>query len=146
MVSCAIVLEVTGFEVSEMAKFGQLDMLDFPCVSMDGLVKVDDLGVRKGKGSEKLKDVLKVLLQLLSPMGEGAENGGCSGVPSDGPISIRLDSLGRFPATNGEVKVSDRGGGLVFSESGKQSREDNVKVDRRSGEDMLPLGSWKRWE
>ena len=94
-------------------------MLDFSSVSMDGFVKVDNLGVQKGKGSEKLKDVLGVLSQLLSPMGEGAENGGSSGVPSDGPISMRLDNLGRFPAANGEIEVPKGGGDFVISESGK---------------------------
>ena len=94
-------------------------MLDFSSVPTDGFVKVDNFGMRKGKGSEKLKDVLGVLLQLLSPMGEGTENGGSSGVPSDGPISVRLDNLGRFPATNGEIEVSNGGGDFVISESGK---------------------------
>jgi hypothetical protein len=57
-VSRSIVLEVTGFKVPEMAKFGQLNVLDFPCVPTDGFVEIDNFGVRKGKGSEKLKDVL----------------------------------------------------------------------------------------
>ena len=106
MVSCTVILEVMGFEVPEMPKFGQLNVLDFSCVSTDGFVKVNNFGVRKGKGSKKLKDVFRVLLQFVSAMGEGTENGGSGGVPSDGPIPVGLDNLGRFSTTNGEVEVS----------------------------------------
>ena len=66
-------------------------MLDFSCISTDGFVEVNNFGVRKGKGSEKLKDVFRVLLQFVSAMGEGAENGGSGGVPSDGPIPVGLE-------------------------------------------------------
>jgi hypothetical protein len=76
-------------------------------------------------------------------MGEGAENGGTGGVPSDGPIPVGLDSLGRFPAANGEVEVSKGGGNFVFNEGGKESGEDDVKIDRRSGENMFPFRSWE---
>ena len=41
-VSCAVILEVTGFEVPEMPKFGQLNVLDFSCISMDGFVEVNN--------------------------------------------------------------------------------------------------------
>jgi hypothetical protein len=61
-VSTAIVLEVMSLEVSEPAKFGQLDMFDFPCVLVDGFVKVNDLEVGIWKGSKKLKYVFRVLL------------------------------------------------------------------------------------
>jgi hypothetical protein len=54
----AVILEVASLKVSESAKFGQFDMLDFSCVSADSFVKVDNLGVRIRKGSEKLKYVL----------------------------------------------------------------------------------------
>ena len=52
--------------------------------------------MRKGKGSEKLKDVFRVLLQFVSAMGEGAENGGSGGVPSDGPIPVDWITLEGF--------------------------------------------------
>jgi hypothetical protein len=61
-VSGTIFLEVTGFEVSETAEFGQFNMLDFPNVAANGFIKVNDFGVRIGKGSEKLKDVFRVSL------------------------------------------------------------------------------------
>ena len=50
-------------------------MLDFPSVATDGFVKVDDFGVRVGKGSEKLKDIFGVLLQLIGSVREGTEDG-----------------------------------------------------------------------
>jgi hypothetical protein len=61
-VSSAIVLEVTSLEVLEPAKFRRLDMFDFSCVSTDGFVEVNDLGLGIQKGSEKLKHVFGVLL------------------------------------------------------------------------------------
>ena len=75
----------------------------------------------------------------MSTMGEGAEKSGSGGVPSDGPIPVGLDNFGRFSATNGEVEVSKRGGDFVFNNGGEESGEDGVKIDRRSGKDMLPL-------
>ena len=41
-VSCTIILEVTGFEVPETPKFGQLNVLDFSCISTDGFVEVNN--------------------------------------------------------------------------------------------------------
>ena len=100
----------------------------------------------KWKGSKKLKDIFRVLMQFLGPIGEGAKNGRGCGIPCDGPVSVKLDDLGRFAPANREIEVSDGGGGFVISEGGKQSREDNIKVDCCSREDVLPLGLWKRWE
>jgi hypothetical protein len=61
-VSSSIILEVSGFEVMESPKLGEFNVLDFPSIAADGFIEVDDLGVRVGKGSEKLKDVFTVLL------------------------------------------------------------------------------------
>jgi hypothetical protein len=99
-VSSAIVLEVTSLKVSEMAEFRQLNMFGFPSVLVDGSVEVNDFEMGKWKGSEKLKYVFGVLLQLLGSMRERAEFGGSSGVPSDGPVSVGLDGFGWFSTAN----------------------------------------------
>jgi len=84
--------------VSEVSKLGELDMLDFSSVTADGFVQVDDLGVRKGKGTEKLKEVFSVLLEFKGAMGESTEDSGRCGIPGDGPITMGLDSF-RWLAT-----------------------------------------------
>jgi len=58
--------------MAETPKFGELDVFNFSCVAMDGLVEVDDFVVGKGKGSKKLKYILGILLEFIGPMGEGA--------------------------------------------------------------------------
>ena len=45
-----------------------------------------------------------------------------------------------------ERSKSDGGGDFIISEGGKKSREDDVKVDRRSTEDVLPLRLQERGE
>jgi hypothetical protein len=52
-------------------------------------------------------------------MREGAEYGRSSGVPCNGPISMRLDNFGWFPTANQEVKVSNGGSDFVIGEGGK---------------------------
>ena len=44
-VSCIVILEVTGIEVPETPKFGQLNVLDLSCISTDGFVEVNNFGV-----------------------------------------------------------------------------------------------------
>jgi hypothetical protein len=63
-VTGAIILEVTGFKMPESTGFGQLDVLNFSRITADGFVKIDDLRVGNWKGSKKLKDVFRVILQL----------------------------------------------------------------------------------
>ena len=60
--------------MAETPKFGELDVFNFSCVATDGLVEVDDFVVGKGKGSEKLKDVFSILLQLTGMVREGTED------------------------------------------------------------------------
>jgi hypothetical protein len=43
-----------------------------------------------------------------------------------------LDNFGRFSPANGEVKISEGGGGSIVGQSGEQPGENGVKVDRRS--------------
>lgn len=128
----SVILEVTGFKVLEATKFGKLDMLNFSDVAADCFVKVDDFGVGKRKGSEKLKNVFGILLQFKGTMGEGTEDSGRCGIPSNGPISMGLDGFRRFGAANGEIKVANGGGDLVIGNSGEESGEDDVKIDRPS--------------
>ena len=45
LVSGPIVLEVSGFEVTETPNVGELDVLDFPNIPSDCLVQVNDLGI-----------------------------------------------------------------------------------------------------
>jgi hypothetical protein len=45
LVSCAVILEVTGFEMSESGHIGEFDMLDLSNVPSDGLVQVNDLSL-----------------------------------------------------------------------------------------------------
>ena len=99
-----------------------------------------------GKGSEKLKNIFGVLLQLIGTVGERTEDGCQSGVPCDGPVSVGLDDFGQFTATDGEVKVSNRGGGFVIGKGGEESRENSVKIDCCSQKDVLPLRFWEWWE
>ena len=102
----------------ETPDFREFNVLDFPGVATDGFVKVDDFGVRVGKGSKKLKDIFGVLLQLIGSVREGTEDGCRSGVPCDGPVSVGLDDLGQFTTTDGEVKISNGGGSFVIGEGG----------------------------
>jgi hypothetical protein len=90
VVPCAVILEVPGFEMTESAKLRELDMLNLSCVSADGLIEVDHFGVREGKGSEKLKNVFRVLLELERTVWESTEDGSSGGIPCDGPISMGL--------------------------------------------------------
>jgi hypothetical protein len=128
----SIILEVTGFQVPEASKFRKLNMLNFSDVVADCFVKVDDFGVGKWKGSKKLKDVFGILLQFKGMMGEGTEDSGRCGIPGNGPITMGLDGFRRFGAANGEIKVANGGGDLVIGNSGEESGEDDVKIDRRS--------------
>jgi hypothetical protein len=146
MIARSVILEVSGFEVPEPSNFGEFNMFDLSGVAANHFVKVDDFGVRIGKGSEKLQDVFRVLLQLKGTVWEGTEDGCGGGSPSDGPVSMSLDDFGWFTSTDGEVKISDGSGSFVVGESGEQSRENGVKVDRRSRKDMLPFGLWERRE
>jgi hypothetical protein len=50
-------------------------VLDFPGIVTNGFVEVDDFGVQVGKGSEKLKNIFGVLLQLIGTVGESTEDG-----------------------------------------------------------------------
>jgi len=68
-------LEVTGFKVLKTSNFGEFNVLDFSGIATDGFVEVDDFGVRVRKGSEKLKNVFGVLLQLKGPVGKSTEDG-----------------------------------------------------------------------
>ena len=79
-------------------------------------------------------------------MGESAEDGREGRVPGDCPVSMGLDEFGGLTLPDGEVKVSDGRGGPILSKSGEESREDDVKVDRRPRKDMLPLRRRERWK
>jgi hypothetical protein len=57
-----------------------------------------------------------------------------------------LDDFQWFTSTDGEVEVSDGSSSFVIGECGKQSGENDVKVDRHSGEGVLPFGLWERWK
>lgn len=131
-ISCTVFLEVTGFKVPETSDFGEFNVLDFPGIATDGLVEVDDFGVRVGKGSEKLENIFGVLLQLEGPVGESTEDRRGSGIPGNGPVSVSLDDFGGLTATDGEIKFSNGSGSFVVSKGGEQSGENGVKVDRRS--------------
>jgi hypothetical protein len=96
-------------------------MFDFPRIATDGLVKIDDFGMRVGKGSEKLKQVFGVALQFEGTMREGADDGRGRGIPRDSPVSMGLDVLCRFRSADGEVEIADRSGSFVVGESGKES-------------------------
>jgi hypothetical protein len=61
-VSSTIILEVMSFKVSKLAKFGQLNVLNFADIPTDGFVKGNDLEMGIWKGSEKLKHVFGILL------------------------------------------------------------------------------------
>ena len=60
LVSGPVVLEVSSFEVTEPSDISKLNVLDFPNIPSDCLVQVNDLGIRVGKGSKKLKDIFGV--------------------------------------------------------------------------------------
>ena len=45
LVSSPVILEVSGFEVTEPSDIGKLDVLDFPNIPLDCLVQVNDLGI-----------------------------------------------------------------------------------------------------
>ena len=79
-------------------------------------------------------------------MGERTEDGSEGGVPGDGPVTVGLDEFGGLSLPDGEVEVSDGCGGPILSKSGEESQEDDVKVDRRPRQDMLPLRYWERWK
>ena len=79
-------------------------------------------------------------------MGESTEDGSKGSVPGDGPVAMRLDEFGGFAFPNGEVKVSDGRGGPILSNSGEEPLEDDVKVDRHSCKDVLPLRSQEGWK
>ena len=72
-------------------------------------------------------------------MGESAEDGSEGGIPGDGPVTMGLDEFGGLTLPDGEIEVSDGCGGPILSKSGEESREDDVKVDHRPRQDMLPL-------
>ena len=72
---------------------------------MDGLVQVDNLGMRVGKGSEKLKYVLGVDLQFHGMVWEGAWDRGEGGIPGNGPVAMGLDMFQGLTSTDGEIKV-----------------------------------------
>jgi len=77
--------------------------------------------VRDRKGSEKLKDVFSIPLQLTGTVREGTEDcRGCS-IPGDGPVTMGLYDFGWLATTDGEIKVSNGGGNLVISKGGEKS-------------------------
>ena len=77
--------------------------------------------MRDRKGSEKLKDVFGIPLQLTGMVREGTEDhGGCS-IPGDGPVTMGLYNFGWLAATDREIKVSNGGGNLVVSKGGEKS-------------------------
>jgi hypothetical protein len=53
-------------------------VFNFSCVVADRLVKVNDFGVRKWKGSKKLKNILGIALQFV-----GTEDSSGGGVPGN---------------------------------------------------------------
>jgi hypothetical protein len=91
LIASSVILEVSGFNVSEMSNIGELNVLNFSNVSTDGFVQVDNLGMRVGKGAEKLKYVLGIDLQFHGAVREGAQNCSEGGVPSNSPVSVGLD-------------------------------------------------------
>jgi len=92
-------------------------MLNFPCVATDRSVKVNDFGVGKGKGSEKLKDILRIALQFVGMMGEGTDDSSGGGVPGNSPVTVGLDDLGWFATTDRKVKIPNGSGDLVVEKS-----------------------------
>ena len=133
LISSSIVLEVSGFDVSEPSDIGELDMLNFSNVPADGLVQVDNLGMRVGKDTKKLKYVLGVDSQFHGAVQEGAQDCGEGGVPSNGPVTVGLDMFRGLAPSNREVKLPDRGCGFIFGKGGEESGEDDIKIDRRLG-------------
>jgi hypothetical protein len=59
------------------------------------------------KGSEKLNDIFGILLEFMRSVREGAHNGGGSGIPSNGPVTMGLDGFGWFASADREIKISD---------------------------------------
>jgi len=130
--------------VAETPEIRELNVLDFTCVATDCFVEIDDLGVRNGKGAEKLKDVFGITLQLIGSVEKSAEDGCGGGIPGNSPVAVGLDGFGWFATADGKVKIPNGGGDLVFGETGEKAGEDSVKVDRCSGENMVPFGLWER--
>jgi len=129
LIASSVILEVSGFDVSETSDIGELDVLNFSNVPTDGFVQVDNLGMRVGKGAEKLKYVLGIDSQFHGAVREGAQDCGESRVPSDGPVSMGLDVFRGLAPSNREIKLPDRGCGFVFGEGREESGEDDVCYD-----------------
>lgn len=126
-------LEVACFKVAEMSKLGQLDIPHLSTVFADCFVQVDDFTMgRGGKGAEKLKDVLCILLKFGCTVGEHVTGGGSCCIPSNGPISMGLDDLGRFAAPESEFESPKRHGCFVIRDCGERTGENGVEIDRRS--------------
>jgi hypothetical protein len=146
LIASSVILEVSGFDVSETSDIGELDVLNFSNIPTDGFVQVDNLGMRVGKGPEKLKYVLRIDSQFHGAVREGAQDCGESGVPSNSPVSVGLDVFQGLAPSNREVKLPDRGCGFIFGEGREESGEDDVEIDRRPRKDMFPFGFRERWE
>lgn len=60
-----------------------------------------------GKGAKKLKHVFQIDSQFHGLMGENTEDGSKSGIPGNGPVTMRLDKFKGFTFADGKIKVSD---------------------------------------
>ena len=74
-----------------------------------------------GKGCRKIEGCIQNRLTVPWLNGENAGDGSESGVPGDGPVTMRLDEFGGFTFPDGEIKVSDGCCGSILSNSGEES-------------------------
>ena len=124
----------------------EFNVLDLSGELSNGFVKVDNFPVRMQKGSKKLNNVFRILLEFVRLVRESGCNGRGTSIPSNGPVTMGLDGFGWFASANREIEISDQGGNLIIGEGGEKPRKDDVKVDRRSGQNILPLGFGERRE
>ena len=79
-------------------------------------------------------------------MGKNKSGGFKGNSPRDDPIPMRFNSFGGFCGAEMKFKISDVFDGPVVCDCGVQARENSIKVDRLSCQDIVSLRIWEFWD
>jgi len=122
-------LEVSSFQGVWIPEGEKLEIPDFTNIPADGLIEVDDF-VRswRGKGAEKLNNVLCVLLEFCCSMGVDKTKGCRGGVPHDSPVPWVWTDFDGLAAAESKFKSSDDGGCPFFNVEGERTWEDGIRL------------------
>jgi hypothetical protein len=139
-------LEVTSFEVTELSKIVERNIIDGTDLFPDGSVEVKDSRVStRVDGSEVRRNVVVVFIKLGLAM---RENEFCSlenTSPCDNPISVSFHSFCGLGGSEMKFEVADIFDSPIVCDGGVHAREDNVNIDRLASEDVIPLRVREFW-